>query len=223
MCQVQDIVQTMDLRRVKWIEQLSFTDFTRWPRFVFGCWMYGEVCHRDGKPLKTIGHSHTDILRRIGEASFLEDGATVKAPFARKRRGITVNPHIRDLFRLIQSESWPAMMEKYLGMDPASYSTFKPPVPGKIPLRRTKTVANASSTPSNSQEPSVCGNCQCLECPGHCLSPLSRPPYCDSCGFRHGPTHAQCSSTPSPTSTTTPDTTLTADTIRTMFTELSPY
>lgn len=26
-----------------------------------------------------------------------------------------------------------------------------------------------------------------MECPGPCLSPLSRPPYCDSCRFRHGP------------------------------------
>ena len=225
LCQVQDIIQTMDLRRVKWLEKLSFMDFTRCPRLLFGCWMYGEVYHRDGKPLKTIGHSHTDRLRRIGETSFLEEGTTAIAPFVRKRRGITVNPHIRDLFRLIQSEAWPAIMEKYLGMDSGSYSTYKPPIPGKIPPRRTRTVVNEPSTPSNSQGPTVCGNCQCLECPGPCLSPLSRPPYCDSCGFRHGPTYSQCSSTPTstPTSTTTPDTTLTADNIGTMFTELSPY
>ena len=38
---------------------------------------------------------------------------------------ITVNPHIRDLFRLIQSEAWPAIMEKYLGMDSGSYSTYR--------------------------------------------------------------------------------------------------
>jgi hypothetical protein len=56
-------------------------------------------------------------LRRIGEASFLEDGATAKAPFVRTQRGITVDPSIRDLFWLIQSESWPAMIEKYLAMD----------------------------------------------------------------------------------------------------------
>jgi hypothetical protein len=49
-----------------------------------GCWMYGEVCHRDGKPLKMIGHSHTDRLRRIGEASFLEEGTTAIAPFVLK-------------------------------------------------------------------------------------------------------------------------------------------
>ena len=51
-----------------------------------------KVYHRNGKPLKTIGHSHTDSLKRIGEASFLEEGTTTIAPFARKRRGITVNP-----------------------------------------------------------------------------------------------------------------------------------
>ena len=204
MCQVQDIIQTMDLRRIKWLEKLSFMDFTRCPRLLFGCWMYGKVYHRNGKPLKTIGHSHTDSLKRIGEASLLENGTTAKAPFARKQRGITVNPQVRDLFRLIKSESWPAMMEKYLGMDPGSYSTFKPTVPGKIPPRRTKSIVNAPSTPSNTREPSVCGNCQCLGCHGPCLSPFSRPPYCDSCGFRHGPTYIQCSNAHTPTSTTTP-------------------
>ena len=112
-------------------------------------------------------------------------------------------------------------MEKYLSMDPGSYSTYKPPVPGRIPPRRTRTAVSEPSTPSNNQGPSVCGNCQCLECPGPCLSPLSRPPYCDGCGFRHGPTYSQCSSIP--TSTTTPDTTLTDDKTGTMFTELSPY
>ena len=29
MCQVQDIIQTMDLRRARWIEKLSHMDFTR--------------------------------------------------------------------------------------------------------------------------------------------------------------------------------------------------
>ena len=100
MCQVQDIIQTMDLRRIKWLEKLSFMDFTRCPRLLFGCWMYGKVYHRNGKPLKTIGHSHTDSLKRIGEASLLENGTTAKAPFVRKQRGITVNPQVRDLFRL---------------------------------------------------------------------------------------------------------------------------
>ena len=32
MCQVQDIIQTMDLRRIKWLEKLSFMDFSRCPR-----------------------------------------------------------------------------------------------------------------------------------------------------------------------------------------------
>jgi hypothetical protein len=221
MCQVQDIIQTMDLRRANWLEKLSFMDFTRCPRLLFGCWMYGEVYHRNGKPRKTIGHSHTDSLRRIGEASLLEEGAEMIAPFERKRRGIAVDPSIRDLFRLIRSESWPAMMEKYLGLDPGSYPTYKPPIPGYIPPRRTKAVVNAPSTPSNDQGPSICGNCQCLECPGPCLSPLSRPPHCDSCGFRHGPTYAQCSSTP--TSTTTSITTPVTDNVESAFDELTPY
>ena len=137
------------------------------------------------------------------------------APFKRKRRTIAVDPSIRDLFRLIQSESWPAMMEKYLDLDPGTYPVYKPPIPGYIPPRRTKAVVNAPSTPSNDQGPSVCGNCQCLECPGPCLSPLSRPPHCDSCGFRHGPTYAQCSSTPTSTTTT--------DNVDTAIDELSPY
>ena len=43
MCQVQDIIQTMDLRRVRWVEKLSYMDFTRCPRLLFGCWLYGRV------------------------------------------------------------------------------------------------------------------------------------------------------------------------------------
>ena len=84
MCQVQDIIQTMDLRRARWIEKLSHMDFTRCPRLLFGCWLYGRVYHRDSKPLKTIGHSHTDSLKRVGEASFLEDGVATIAPFVKK-------------------------------------------------------------------------------------------------------------------------------------------
>ena len=34
--------------------------------------------HRDSKPLKTIGHSHTDSLKRIGEALFLERGVAAR-------------------------------------------------------------------------------------------------------------------------------------------------
>lgn len=223
MCQVQDIIQTMDLRRIKWIEKLSFMDFTRCPRLLFGCWMYGKVYHRDSKPLKTIGHSHTDSLRRIGEASFLEDGVTVKAPFIKKRQAITVSPGIYDLFRLIHSESWPPMMEKYLGLDPGSYTTFEPTIPGKIPPRRTRVhvITNEPTTPNNNQGPMVCRNCQCIDCPGPpCLSPLSRPPYCNSCGFRHGPTYIQCSSASTPM--TTPNNAFTADDIEAAITELSP-
>ena len=55
MCQVQDIIQTMDLRRARWIEKLSYMDFNRCPPLLFRCWMYGKACHRDSKPLKTIG------------------------------------------------------------------------------------------------------------------------------------------------------------------------
>ena len=57
--------------KARWIEKLSHMDFTRCPPLLFGCWLYGRVCHRDSKPLKTIGHSHTDSLRRIGEASLV--------------------------------------------------------------------------------------------------------------------------------------------------------
>ena len=95
------------------------------------------------------------------------------APFKRKRRTIAVDPGIRDLFQLIKSDAWPPMMEKHLGLDPGSYPTAvpsKPPVPGHVPPRRTRT-AEAPSTPSNTQGPSVCGNCQCFECHGPpCLS-----------------------------------------------------
>ena len=42
--------------------------------------------------------------------------------------------------------------------------------------------------------PTICGNCRCMGCLGPpCLSPLSRPPFCNGCEFRHGPTHTQCS------------------------------
>ena len=126
MCQVQDIIQTMDLRRAQWIEKLSCMDFTRCPRLLFGCWLHGRVYHRDSKPLKTIGHSHTDSLKRIGEASFLVDGAAAIAPFVKKAGSITVAPRIYPLFQLVQSEAWPPMMEKYLGLEPGTYTTFKP-------------------------------------------------------------------------------------------------
>jgi len=219
MCQVQDIIQTMDLRRARWIEKLSHMDFTRCPRLLFGCWMYGRVYHRDSKPLKTIGHSHTDSLRRIGEASFLERGVAAKAPFVKRAGTITVTPRIYPLFQLVQSEAWPPMMEKYLGLEPGTYTTFKPTMPGQIPLRRSRAVAVIKpSTPSNNRGPTVCGNCRCVDCLGPpCLSPLSRPPLCNSCGFRHGPTYVQCSLTEAVIAEP-----FTADDIEVAVNELSP-
>ena len=87
------------------------------------------------------------------------------------------------------------MMEKYLGLEPGSYATFKPTAPGQIPSRRSRATAVIEpSTPSNNRGPAVCGICQCVDCLGPpCLSPLSRPPFCNSCNFRHGPTCTQCS------------------------------
>ena len=198
-------------------------DFTRCPRLLFGCWLCGRVYHRDSKPLKTIGHSHTDSLRRIGEASFLERGVATKAPYIKRAGTITVTPRIYPLFQLVQSEAWPSIMEKYLGLDPGSYSTFKPTIPGQIPPRRSRTVvAVEPSTPSNDQGPAICGNCRCVDCLGPpCLSPLSRPPFCNSCEFRHGPTYAQCSliTTNNTTVITEP---FTADDIELAVNELSP-
>ena len=86
-------------------------------------------------------------------------------------------------------------MEKNLGLEPGTYTTFKPTVPGQIPPRRSRAiVVTEPSTPSNDGGPTVCGNCRCVNCLGPpCLSPLSRPPLCNSCEFRHGPTYTQCS------------------------------
>ena len=92
-------------------------------------------------------------------------------------------------------------------------------MPGRVPPRRTRTIVNEPSTPSNSQGPSVCGNCKCLDCSGPCLSPLSRPPYCDSCGFRHGPTYTHCSTASTGTPITTPSNTITADDIEAAITD----
>ena len=112
--------------KARWIEKLSHMDFTRCPPLLFGCWLYGRVCHRDSKPLKTIGHSHTDSLRRIGEASFLKRGVVeAKAPHIKRAGTIAVTPRIYPLFQLVQSEAWPPIMEKYLGLDPGSHATFK--------------------------------------------------------------------------------------------------
>ena len=110
---------------------------------------------------------------------------------------ITVAPGIYPLFQLVQSEAWPSMMEKYLGLEPGTYATLKPTAPGQTPPRRSRAVVVIeSSTPSNNRDPTVCGNCRCIECLGPpCLSPLSRPPLCNSCTFRHGPIYTQCSLT----------------------------
>ena len=127
--------------KARWIEKLSHMDFTRCPPLLFGCWLYGRVCHRDSKPLKTIGHSHTDSLRRIGEASFLKRGVVeAKAPHIKRAGTIAVTPRICPLFQLVQPEAWPSTMEKYLGLDPGSCTTFKPTIPGQIPPRRSRTV-----------------------------------------------------------------------------------
>ena len=81
-----------------------------------------------------------------------------------------------------------------VGLEPGNYSTFKPTTPGQMPSRRSRAaIIIEPSTPSNNQGPTACGNCRCVECLGPpCLSPLSRPPLCTSCEFRHGPTYTQC-------------------------------
>ena len=224
MCQVQDIIQTMDLRRARWIKKLSHMDFTRCPRLLFGCWLYGRVHHRDSKPLKTIGHSHTDSLKRIGEASFLEDGVATIAPFVKKAGSITVAPRTCPLFQLVQSEAWPSMMEKYLGLEPGTYAIFKPMAPGQMPPRRSRAaIAIEPSTPSNDRGPAVCGNCRCVDCLGPpCLSPLSQPPLCNSCGFRHGPTYTQCSLITTNENNAVITEPFTADDVEVAVNELSP-
>ena len=72
------------------MDELLYMDFTQCPRLLFGCWLHGRVCHRDSKLLKTIGHSHTNSLKRIGEASFLERGVAAKAPYIKKAGSITL-------------------------------------------------------------------------------------------------------------------------------------
>ena len=122
----------------------------------------------------------------------------------------------------MQSEAWPSIMEKYLGLEPGSYATYKPVAPGLMPPRRSRTVIIEPSTPSNNQGPTICGNCRCVDCLGPpCLSPLSRPPFCNSCEFRHGPTHTQCSliTTNDAAVLTEP---FTADDIEVAVNELSP-
>ena len=141
---------------------------------------------------------HRDLASQLDIQSVLTYKQLVKAPFVKRAGTITVTPRIYPLFQLVQSEAWPPMMEKYLGLEPGTYTTFKPTMPGQIPLRRPRAVAVIEpSTPSNDRGPTVCGNCRCVDCLGPpCLSPLSRPPLCNSCGFRHGPTCTQCSLIP---------------------------
>ena len=110
----------------------------------------------------------------------------------------------------------------YLGLEPGTYTAFKPTIPGQIPLRRSRAVAVIEpSTPNNDRGPTVCGNCRCVDCIGPpCLSPLSRPPLCNSCGFRHGPTYAQCSLIPTNEAVIAEP--FTADDIEVAINELSP-
>lgn len=55
-----------------------------------------------------------DSLKRIGEASLLQDGTKMIAPFKRKRRTIAVDPGIRDHFRLIQSGVYVGFARSFL-------------------------------------------------------------------------------------------------------------
>ena len=111
-----------------------------------------------------------------------------------------------------------------MGLEPGTYATFKPTAPGQIPPRRSRTVvAVEPSTPSNDQGPTICRNCRCIGCLGPpCLSPLSRPPFCNtcSCEFHHGPTYTQCSLITTNEAVITEP--FTADDIEVAVNELSP-
>ena len=97
--------------------------------------------------------------------------------------------------------------------------TFKPTAPGHVPPRKSRAViVTEPSTPSNDRGPTICGNCRCIDCLGPpCLSPLSRPPLCNSCNFRHGPTYTQCPLTEAVIAEP-----ITADDIEVAINELSP-
>ena len=102
LCQIQDIIQVMDLRRMRWIEKLSYMDVnSRVPRLLFSCWLYGNDYVRNTKPLKTIAHSHTDSLRRIAKAS-LAAGEQMIAPFDThpKMKSLEKNGSSQHLFTL---------------------------------------------------------------------------------------------------------------------------
>ncbi len=108
------------------------------------------------------------------------------APFEATQDGtIKVGAEVQPLFKLVQSKEWPRMMERYLGIEPGTYKTFKPSEPGIIPPRRMRATAAAPFTPTRDEGPRVCSACNVVDCARPCLSPLSRPPFCDSCRFRH--------------------------------------
>ena len=114
-CQIQDkIIQVMDLRRMRWIEKPSYMDVnSRVPRLLFRCWLYGNDYVRNTKPLKTIAHSYTNSLRRIARAS-LAAGEQMIEPFEAAQDGtIMVGAEVQPLFKLVQSEEWPRMMERH--------------------------------------------------------------------------------------------------------------
>ena len=204
LCKIPDIIKTMDLRRARWIEKLSYMcPRTRAaPRLLlFGCWMHmgWHAIVTANHSSKTVAHSHADSLRRIAEASLLEDDVQIVAPFAiaDSGRSIEVSTRVKPLFfELVQSNQWPAMMERHLGLEPGACSAFKPSELGRVPPQRSRTTIQLPSTPSNDSGPTICSDsdCQCADCIGPpCLSLLSRPPFCDGCNFRHGPTCVQCS------------------------------
>ena len=159
-------------------------------RLLFSCWLYGRVYIRDSKPLKTIAHSHNDSLRRIAKAS-LTGGEQMIEPFVEDNGTIKVGAEVQPLFKLIQSEEWPRMMERYLGTEPGTYKTLKPSEPGLIPPRRIRATATPS-TPTRDDSPQVCNVCNVVNCQRPCLSPISRPPFCDSCGFKHFDNYNLC-------------------------------
>ena len=85
------------------------------------------------------------------------------------------------------------MMERYLGTEPGTYSykTLKPSEPGLIPPRRIR-ATETPSTPTRDDSPQVCNVCNVVNCQRPCLSPISRPPSCDSCGFKHFDNYNLC-------------------------------
>ena len=113
-------------------------------------------------------------------------------PFEATQDGtIKVGAEVQPLFKLVQSEEWPRMMERHLGIEPGTYKTFKPSEPGVIPHRRMRATATPL-TPTQDGNPRACSACNVVNCHRPCLSPLSRPPFCDNCGFRHFDNYNLC-------------------------------